>query len=292
MRSARWLAISALGTATACTLLQPDLDALYAGGEAVEGGAPEGGSDATSPSLDGGADVLVPGVDAEAGSAYAAEVLADAPVVYMRLGEASGDVAKNERPSGDGKYAGETAMLGAPGLLFGDRDTSVRLQGRGRISLPLVPALFVGQSPFTIEAWIAVDPVDGGLFTQWIVGREDVTNPRFGVSLIVDESGVALERWQNQNASRCTGASPRLGAPSHVVSTFDGAQMRVWVDGIPTGPVASPQNVADQTLPIVAGAQAGQAAAFFQGRIDEVALYDRVLSPDRILAHYQAGRAP
>jgi hypothetical protein len=152
--------------------------------------------------------------------------------------------------------------------------------------------LFVAQAPFSIEAWVAVDDTDGPLPTEWILGREDVTNPRNGMSFLIDAAGVALERWVNQNASRVTGPSPRRGAPSHVVATYDGMRNQVWVDGTPSGLGPSAQNIPDNTYPTIAGAQSSQAAAYFHGVIDEIALYDYALSDARIDAHYRAGKGP
>ena len=128
--------------------------------------------------------------------------------------------------------------------------------------------------------------------TQWIVGREDVSLPRFGVSFLIDPNGVALERWFNQDASRVNGPRPSVGVPTHVVATYDGSRIQVWANGTPSGLAPSLEVVPENSLPIVIGAQSSKNGGFFQGTIDEVALYDRVLSPERISAHYRAGKAP
>jgi hypothetical protein len=66
---------------------------------------------------------------APAASAYSAAVLADSPLAYYRLGEASGttmtDSSGNSR---NGTYAG-SPTLGAPGLVTGDSDTAVTFNG-------------------------------------------------------------------------------------------------------------------------------------------------------------------
>lgn len=290
--------VALVAPAPGCSFVR-DLDGL---GDGVPDG---GGHDGDGPLLDGGIDAPTPPIDAandapndaasdaDAGTAYASEVLADHPVAYFRFGDATLALAKNERSSGDGHFAGSTATAGVPGLIAGDPDTAVRLEGSARVTLPTVPGLFIGQAPFSIEAWIALDDTDGGtLPTQWIVGREDVANPRFGVSFLVDSSGVALERWVNQNASRVTGPNPHKAAASHVVTTFDGTKIEVWVDDTPGGLAPSPQDVPANTYPTVAGSQSSQVAGFFHGVMDELALYDYVLPADRISAHWRAGKGP
>jgi hypothetical protein len=274
----------------ACSLLA-DLDGLASAEPFDADAGTRGDPDAQPPAIEGGPEAAVDATtDREAGTTYADNVLADHPVVYLRLGDSALDVAKNERPTGNGKYTGTSTMLGNAGLIAGDPDKAVRLQNKGRIAVPLVPGLFVGKAPYTIEAWIALDAPDGAVPTQWIVGREDVTNPRFGASLLVDGAGVAMERWANQDASRVNGSKPRFDGPNHVVGTFDGTTIQIWVDGVP-GPVASsPQDIPDNAFPTVIGSQSSQLTGFLQGSIDEVALYDYVLSPARIMAHARVGR--
>jgi hypothetical protein len=295
LRLARSSAAILVIAAAGCSLVR-NLDDL-GNGLVADGGseaAPlvEAGDDAQNMiGNDAAVDAPLEG-DVDAATSYASMVLADHPVAYLRLGDPDLTVAKNERPSGDGHFVGATATVETPGLIAGDPDTAVRLQGKGRITLPLVPGLFIGTSPFTIEAWIAVDDTDGPLPTQWIVGREDVNNPRNGVSFLVDGAGVALERWQNQNASRVNGLNPRRGLPSHVLTTYDGTRIEVWVDGTPSGLGPSIQNVPDNAYATVAGAQSSQATSYFQGVIDEIALYDYALPADRIALHWRTGKGP
>ena len=78
------------------------------------------------------------------------------------------------------------------------------------------------------------------------------------------------------------------GRRSHVVGTYDGATMRLWVDGAEVASRAL-SGAADQTL---AGARIGSwdgRERFFAGVIDEAALYDKALSAAQIAVHTAAG---
>ncbi|MDB4946124.1 MAG: Autotransporter adhesin [Labilithrix sp.] len=269
-------------SAAACTLLT-DLDGLA--------GPPAGETDAA---LDAAVTVRDASADAEGDAAarvsYADEVGRDHPVVYLRLGDDALPAAHDQRPAGDAIFMGTSVVLGRPSLLAGDPDPSVRLEGTGRIVLPYVARLFTGTLPYSVEAWIAVDAAAGGPL-RWLLGRDDTGGDRSGVSIFVDPgTGMAMERWAvSRPASRVTGALPRPGAASHVVATYDGGRMQIWVDGIPSGTVSSPLEIPDNGYSIVVGSQSTQQTAFFQGGIDEVALYDHALPIDRILAHWHAG---
>src|SRR3954463_16428121 len=63
-------------------------------------------------------------------SAYAAEVMADVPVLYWRLGEKSGTTAFDNSGAGhNGAYTGSLYTLGTIGLLSGGQDPGVALAG-------------------------------------------------------------------------------------------------------------------------------------------------------------------
>src|SRR5690242_2948822 len=68
---------------------------------------------------------------------YQAAVLKSKPVAYWRLGEARGPTARDATPQKHhGTYHG-TPLLGQPGALLGDNDTSIRLDGkRSYVEIP------------------------------------------------------------------------------------------------------------------------------------------------------------
>ena len=79
----------------------------------------------------------------------------------------------------------------------------------------------------------------------------------------------------------------------HLVAQSEGSNIRMWLNGEElTGLVDSdPIGWADEQATIGARAQGGGYVQAFPGTIDEVALYDTLLSEERILAHYEAGIA-
>jgi hypothetical protein len=265
-------------------------------GPSPDGGATDGGDAGSGeggpPPVDGGSDAGDAGVDGS--SAYAAAVLADHPLFYLRLGESAGISAVDTAGGNDGVYGGAPYALGHVGLLTNDPDTSLVLDGgNGHAAVQPIGNLsgaLTAFAPFTIEAWILETARPGT--SRWILGREDLGPPRNGISFLVDDTGVYLERWVKQNASRVGGpANPDVGVPAHVVATFDGATMQVWVDGIAgsSGPSEPDASVPANAQPLAIGSQSSFLTAGFLGVLDEVALYDHVLAPERIATHYKIG---
>lgn len=241
-------------------------------------------------------------VDAAARRSYVAEVLADAPHAYYRLGEASGDVAVDS--SGHGLDAGYERTLdgvvayGESGAIAGDDDTAVYLQGlgnaddvnpgsRGNVWLP--PEAFAFAGDFTVEAWIqprGVSP-DGWRSALFIWEDYEDRGFRTGVTdafeleLWTSEAGLAM----GPTTSQRTGPILQDGAWQHVAFVRTSAAVTIYVDG-----AAVLSGALDMLLPTPAdergfGAFHGMPSTL---AFDEVALYDYALPAARIAAHVAA----
>jgi hypothetical protein len=68
-----------------------------------------------------------------------------------------------------------------------------------------------------------------------------------------------------------------------VAGTYDGANLRVYVNGVLAGTTASSRSVPGNSEPVLIGWT-------YSGNIDEVAIYSSVLSAQKITEHYNAGR--
>jgi hypothetical protein len=99
---------------------------------------------------------------------YLSVVLADGPLAYWRLGEASGPVAYDASGNAmHGTYIGGVTLAQA-GALEGDADTAVCLDGvSGCMNMGWHPELSYLSNDFTIEAWYK------GEGSGWIVSTRD-----------------------------------------------------------------------------------------------------------------------
>jgi hypothetical protein len=79
-------------------------------------------------------------------------------------------------------------------------------------------------------------------------------------------------------------ADPR---PVHVVGTFDGTALRLYVDGSLVGQKPVGETVQSASTPVEIGAFLGGSS--WKGSIDEVALYDRPLSAETVRRHHVLG---
>jgi hypothetical protein len=72
----------------------------------------------------------------------------------------------------------------------------------------------------------------------------------------------------------------------HLVGTFDGQVMRIYVDGEERGRMDRPGPIKPNEFHLCLGNFEVGHAAHFTGLLDEVKLYNRALSAEEIRAHY------
>lgn len=221
---------------------------------------------------------------------YRAVVVADEPVGYWRLDD-SGPIAHDEMAHMDGTFSG-TCTQGVPGLID-DADPATLFDGTSCFVMLGNELTVLGTAPYSIEAWVSQRP--GGADFQNIVSREARTaaGPADGYALLVAplaSNSLYFERAigsQNQLTMRQSVAS---GTIIHAVAVYTGAEMQMWKDGVLVAAQADARPMGTYPAPTLIGAaMEGGLLAPWNGVIDEVALYDKELTPAQIHLHHEVG---
>jgi hypothetical protein len=224
-------------------------------------------------------------------SAYRQAVLADMPLLYLRLGEKSGNLASDE--SGNGKtgiVAGLT--FGAPGPLANDPDTAVTLDGTsGLIDLGKIFD-FLGNDPFSLELWMKPDAGSG---FQNLLSKNDELAPggRQGYSIFLQGSvNLSFERVvAGVSRQAPTSAASLFGVWSHLVAVYDGSTLWLYVNGIQASQTSDTRALGGKDVALYLGCfRVG--SNHLKGSLDEVAIYGSALPAERIRAHYLAAQPP
>ena len=219
-------------------------------------------------------------------ASYEEEVLADAPFVYYRFDETDGSTASDS--SGFERHATYVDVeLGGASAQAG-LGTAARFDGIS--SLVEVPALEFESDQFSIETWLNVDFIVGACCTSvfsptgWEPGWVHYNLGEPGRVEFALNSGGPNDRWTFDDALP-------IEDWAHVVSTYDAddALARIFIDGEEIE-FDIPDFATPQTIQIIVDAQIGawQDSRYLAGAIDEFAIYDSVLSPERIAAHFAA----
>lgn len=209
------------------------------------------------------------------------QILADSPEAYYRLSEASGtqmvDSSGNER---HGVYTG-AVTLNVPGLVPDDPDTAADFSG-GWGQVPSGSWMY--SQEFTIEATIRPRSLPSGQHV--IVGRH--TNP--GWMLFQTSNRIGWATWQSGWREVLSNTLIEVGTTHHVAATFSAAEgnmKRLYLNGEEDISVTywRPHDPATPPLSIGHFGDGFSPGGYFDGVIDEVAFFARLLPADRILAH-------
>jgi hypothetical protein len=215
------------------------------------------------------------------GRSYQDSVLDTDPVSYWRLGESSGTSAADSKGSNTGTYTNAPTLV-QPGALAGDSNTAVSFDGSNDyVRVPTAASLNI-TSAITIEAWIQVRAWDYNW--QAIVTKGD--------------SDYRLHRWMNSdNLSFDTNggydvqgaANVNDGSWHHVVATWDGSTKYMYVDGVLDTTLAFTGPLANNSYDLAIGENLEMTGRYWDGLIDEVAVYNRALSATEVQLHYTSG---
>jgi hypothetical protein len=306
------LLVSCAAGAVACTLLTP-LDDLESGsgaaspaavgttgsstsgvsGSSGSAGGGDGGGTGTATSTATG----VGGSGGAPGATYAEVILADGPVAYWRLGDADG-TAVEEVNGLDGTYLGPVTH-GVPGAIASDGDAASDFDFDGthlqaRVQCP--PDLdFAGASPFSLEAWVKPRFVDGD--HRRIFDKSQAAMQGYQLHFGGATHGITFYRYRDGIANYLTynnndmSSALTLDQYTHVVATYDGTAMRLFLNGSEKVSVVPPAlDLLDTTIPLMIGSPPNGNFSF-PGAIDEAAIYDIALTAAQVAAHYAAGLA-
>lgn len=223
---------------------------------------------------------------------YEATVLRDAPVAYWRLDETSGTTATDSVGNNHGVYM-NGVVLGQPGALA-DNDASNSAAKftqslQTKVEVPWSASINTPQ--YTMECW--------AMITGGVEHRSPMTSrgdyPQEGHIFYANPSNIWLYSSGTGAGWSSIGDVPIVnGQWYHLVGTYDGAVKRFFINGLEVGSSAvaiAPND--ENVLRIGAGMSEDPVGDyFFEGLIDEAAVYNKALSPAAVLTHYLAARPP
>jgi hypothetical protein len=241
----------------------------------------------TGTGVDTGADAAHE-AEAAAPPTYAQTVMSDSPLSYWRFGESNGTVANDSAGATNGTYfAGFT--LGATGAIANDTNTAVSFDGMSGYAAFGSSFNFTGTSSMSIELWIKPAPADASF--RRVLSKETIDgNGREGYLIGYEgANNLSFERFES-GAETAVGATITPNVYSHVVATFDGTTMIIYVNGAAVQSSVAPQAIAAFNDSFnVATYSTEMTADCFEGVVDEVAVYDHALTSQRIQTHYRVG---
>jgi hypothetical protein len=256
----------------------------------------------------------------EADSKYEKAVLEKKPVAYWRLGEAKGPEVFDRTGHGHKGVAHGKPVFQETGALQGDKNTAVKLDGKGsyiEISNHKDFSQPTSGKGLTVEVWLRPDVLDfegdtNSPYIYWL-GKGDAKQQEWALRFY---SRTSKDR-PNRISAYLFNPQGGLGAGAyfqdkltpgewiHVVACFDpgdadtkNAGVHIYKNGVrrlgPPSPGTLYNNPQWQIKPVAGTAplRLGKSDRNFSltGGLDEVAIYPRVLTAKEILGNYNAGK--
>ncbi|HEX5922836.1 MAG TPA: PKD domain-containing protein [Baekduia sp.] len=229
-------------------------------------------------------------------SAYRAAVLATAGISdYWRLDDTGTTAADANGANNTGTYV--SAPVTATGLLAGETNAARTFNGTTQY-VDLSPTPFGTPAQLSAETWVRTTAAKGAGGYHVLITD---TSSEFanGFSLVIDSANRAMfsvARTTGFTTTRGQATSSVTLAPNtthHIVGTYDGTTVRVYVDGAQVGTAAFTGALTwSGTRDLRLGRAVGSSSAtfFLQGTLDEAALYTQALPAATILGHYNSGK--
>ncbi|WP_306210198.1 polymorphic toxin-type HINT domain-containing protein [Actinoplanes sp. RD1] len=243
-----------------------------------------------------------------AGSHYRSSVLDSDPDSYWRLGEKAGSAsAGSEIVTNLGKDAAtvKNATLGAAGALAGTENTGAQFNGSTSV-IELPRGVVKRSRDIAVELWFKVGRTETG---GPLIGYQDTAMDATATSgvplLYVGTDGKVYGRFKTTSTTAApltTGPDIRDGAWHHAALSVSGDVQTLYVDKVKVS--STTLGALDHSLLTynqVGGAQAttgtgtwtsygSSGKRYFNGGIDEVAVYGHALSDQTVAAHYGLGK--
>jgi hypothetical protein len=220
---------------------------------------------------------------------YKAITLAKVPIRYYRLDETSGTTAHDLGSGAQNGTLHGGITLAQPGLLFRDIDTCFTLDGTsGYISVP-TSGMPTGAAAWTMECWVRMPHTITGTYATLMEFGTFGGSANQGVRL--DYGGgfgnvFAIDNANYSQIASATSIVPAADGIYHLVATYDGTAMRLYINAELAASTNYTFNIALAQALIGGAAESG---GWWPNRLDEPAWYNFALSQAQITEAYLMG---
>lgn len=142
--------------------------------------------------------------------------------------------------------------------------------------------LFNNANTLTIEAWINADVWKPQVWQGTIVGKDQ--DPQTGYVLRCGNNGrlsFTIGDGQGNWAEVASGPVMDANTWNHVAGVMDNGELRIYINGSLEG-TASSNPIATSTSQLIIGESPGFSGRYFEGKIDEVRIWNVVRSQEQI----------
>lgn len=228
---------------------------------------------------------------------YWTAVISDNPRIYYRCDETSGARAIDRSGNGyDGAYGLGDFEENEPGAIY-DGDAAILLtepiistdEAPAGVCMPVIYASMTTQ--FSVECW--VEPTTLPALATVCATTSPSAGLPYGLFVAINTDGTVKVGVGDGGFDSIGFTSPDplpTGQYNHIVLTFDGSTVILYVNGSAVASHGGPSSAGNWATNLCWGFGGG--GNQLDGSLDEIALYNYALTPDRVYVHYVSGLGP
>jgi hypothetical protein len=157
----------------------------------------------------------------------------------------------------------------------------------GWISVQSSPSLNLVSHELTISVWLRASPAPGGGRSTIVARAASAGGVLYSLHLLGDRPALWLNSSQGARGMAISATRLRRDQWVHLALVYDGMRARLHADGRVVAEAAHELGFAPEITPLTIGGRPGGAVPAidtFAGRLDEIAVYDRALTPAEVQA--------
>lgn len=218
--------------------------------------------------------------------------------LYARFGESNVNAGVVAEYGPSGIFPTTRPDLNSAGALVGDPNTCFRWSASNSDYIYWPGNLFTygGTSHFSIEIWYQPTTLAPTTTFMNLVSKDryDAYSSGYGLYLNNSNERLYFARVPSSgNADVLAGPIVSMGTWYHIVCTYNGATMAMYINGSLVSSAGSWLSVGTHTgTPLYLGRSAQWEGEYLSAWMDEFALYHRALSAAEVQTHYNTGINP
>lgn len=221
-------------------------------------------------------------------TAYDTEIDLDSPTAHWKLNETSGNLI--DRKTGRVAGLNGTWTYSQPGLLPAGNGADTAVYFSAGYASSLNATALISATAFSVELWVKPAALPTSGVRSAMLKGDAVTFWTYGIDVTTGGTfQFYIQRTAQYTYTTLTGGTVIPGSLAHVVGTYDGANIRLYVNGslaaAPAAAVLFSTGSTEDDAPFVIDRV--EPANQLDAVIDEVAYYPSALADGRIRSHYE-----
>lgn len=213
------------------------------------------------------------------------------PNIYWRFGEPSGTTAVDSGTDmSNGTYQGNAVQLNQAGALKNVSNSAVSFNMVGNNSFVSSNNSYSNPTTYTLETWFKTTSTGGGNIVGFGISRTGTSSNHDRHIYMSADGRVKFGVWTGTQMVVQSNPGYNDGNWHHVVAAQSATGQKLYLDGLLVDSNSNPDAENYTGYWRVGGDTPWEGSTWWQGTVDEFAVYGQALTPEQVQDHYSLGK--